>query len=218
MFEPPTETGVGEVHAAPRHVGHRWIDLILALTALFISGVSLYVAIQHGRIDNQMVQENARLVQANSWPFLQMEGNFSKTSASTLTLVNAGIGPAKLESLVVSYKGQPVDSLYSLLEQCCNLPADPTLRHELLPDGLSIVNSGGEVLRPGQSRTIIAIPASADKHVLSERFLAASESIAFLACYCSVFDQCWSSDLRSLHQQSLPVCSPGKHEFNQDAR
>lgn len=211
MFEPPTHTGVDEVHAHPRHSGHRWLDLILALTAVFISGVSLTVAIEHGRIERQ-------LVQANSWPFLQIEGNYSTRSATQITLVDAGIGPAKLESLAVLYKGAPVDDLFVLLERCCDLPKPPAERHAVLPDGLSINDAVGEVLRPGQVRSVMSIPGSPDNHALSERFLAASTDITYRACYCSVFDQCWMSNLSGLHPRSVAACPAEPHDFNHGYR
>ena len=53
-------------HEAP-HVAHitgsRWLDLTLALSAMFVSIVSLAVAVHHGNAMD-------RLVAANSWPFL----------------------------------------------------------------------------------------------------------------------------------------------------
>ena len=49
-------------HAA-HSTGRRWLDLTLALSAMFVSLVSLAVAVHHGNAMD-------RLVAANSWPFL----------------------------------------------------------------------------------------------------------------------------------------------------
>ena len=43
--------------------------MIVPLSALFISVVSLGVAILHGRTMEKMAEANAHLVAANSWPF-----------------------------------------------------------------------------------------------------------------------------------------------------
>ena len=43
--------------------GHRWLDLTLALSAMFVSIVSLILAVHSGHAMD-------RLVAANSWPFL----------------------------------------------------------------------------------------------------------------------------------------------------
>lgn len=217
MLEPPTHTGVDDVHAHPRHVGHRWLDLMLALTAIFISGVSLYVAVEHGRIERQLVQENAQLVQANSWPFLQIDGNYSDRTPTRISLVNAGIGPAKLERLRVFYRGEPVGDIRALLQQCCGLPADAAARKAVAPNGLMIADPSKSVLRPGQERPLIVIDADPDRHALADAFLKASRAISYQACYCSVFDVCWMSNLSGLQPHEVASCPTDGQDFNQDA-
>ena len=207
MSEPPIQTDVDHVHAHPRPVGHRWIDLILALSAVFISAISLYVAVEHGRIERQ-------LVQANSWPFLQVDGEYSTRSTTRISLVNAGIGPAKLESFQVLYRGTPVPDLYTLLSRCCGLALTPDGRRVQLPKGLSIADPSNEVLRPGEDRVVIEVPASPEQHDISDLFLKASDSITFDACYCSVFDQCWISNLASLRPREVRACASNVRNFN----
>ncbi len=209
MSEPPIQTGVDHVHAHPRPVGHRWIDLILALSAVFISAVSLTVAVEHGRIERQ-------LVQANSWPFLQIDSNYSTHAQTRILLVNAGIGPAKLETFQVLYQGRPVPDLYTLLRLCCGLAATPEDRKAQFPNGLSISEEGNQVFRPGEDRSVMVVPASPERHDVSERFLKASDAITFKACYCSVFDQCWISDLASLRPREVRACPFNVQNFNHD--
>ena len=209
MSEPPIETGVDHVHARPRPVGHRWIDLILALSAVFISAVSLTVAIEHGRIERQ-------LVQANSWPFLQVDKEYSTHTATRILLVNAGIGPAKLDTLQVLYQGRPVSDLYTLLRLCCGLAATPEGRQAQVPSGLSIFEQDNQVFRPGENRSLMVVPASPERHDLAELFLKASDAVTFEACYCSVFDQCWISDLVSLHPREVRACPSNVRNFNHE--
>ncbi len=209
MSEPPIQTGVDHVHAHPRPVGHRSIDLVLALSAVFISAVSLTVAVEHGRIERQ-------LVQANSWPFLQMESEYSTHNTSRILLVNAGIGPAKLETFQVLYQGRPVPDLYTLLRLCCGLAATPEGRHAQFPNGLSISEEGNQVLRPGETRSVMVVPGSPERHDMSELFLKASDAITFEACYCSVFDQCWISNLASLRPREVRACRPNVPDFNHE--
>ncbi|MBE7209687.1 MAG: hypothetical protein INR65_01590 [Gluconacetobacter diazotrophicus] len=220
-LEPPVHTGVDDVHAHPRHVGHRWFDLIIALTAIFISGVSLYVAVEHGRIEQQLVQENAklvegnaRLVEANSWPFLQLDSHYSDNRRSTISVVNAGIGPAKLETLQVFYGGRPEPDVYALLRDCCGLPADPAARTGLAPNGIQVSTVADSVLRPGETDVFIAVDATPEQHVLGVAFGKAAPAITFRACYCSVFDNCWISDLRGLKPEPVASCPAGAPNFN----
>ena len=209
MSEPPIQTGVDHVHAHPRPVGHRGIDLILALSAVFISAVSLTVAIEHGRIERQ-------LVQANSWPFLQVDSEYSTHAPTRILLVNAGIGPAKLETFQVLYKGRPVPALYTLLRLCCGLAATREGRQAQFPNGLPISEEGNQVLRPGEDRSVIMVPASPEQHDVSERFQKASDALGFEACYCSVFDQCWISDLASLRPREVRACPSDVQNFNHE--
>lgn len=215
MLEPPIHTSVDHVHAHPRHVGHRWIDLILALTAVFISGVSLYVAVEHGRIEQQLVHANAQLVQANSWPFLQIDGQYSRQSTTRISLVNAGIGPAKLETFEVLYQGQPIGDFYTLMQRCCGLATTPDGRRVQFPAGLSLAYRAKQVIRPGESQLVMEVPASPDQHDVSERFLKESKSITYRACYCSVFNQCWISNLAGLQPAPAATCPTGTSSFNE---
>ena len=218
MSEPPIHTGVDHVHAHPRHVGYRPLDLILALLAVFISAVSLYVAIDHGRTEQKLVQANAQLVQANSWPFLQVDDQFSTSSPTQIALVNAGIGPAKLESLQVLFHGQPVEDFYTLLKLCCGLSSNANDRKAQMPGGFAIYDAENQVLRPGERRLLMVVPATPTQHEISDRFLKASTDIQYRACYCSVFDQCWTSDLMTLKPQTAAACPVGMPGFNQNAR
>jgi len=91
-------------HAHPHGTGHRWLDLSLAASAMCVSLVSLVVAIHHGRTMERMAEANARLVAANSWPFLGYStGNVGPDGRNKIDLkvVNDGVGPAKIESFEI---------------------------------------------------------------------------------------------------------------------
>jgi len=52
-----------------------------------------------------------RLVQANSWPLVQLTYstlNADGTPHIHLDIANKGVGPARIESLEVTYNGEPV--------------------------------------------------------------------------------------------------------------
>ena len=55
MSEAPVESGVDEVQPVPRRTGRPHFDVIVALTAIFISAVSLFVAIEHGKTERVAV-------------------------------------------------------------------------------------------------------------------------------------------------------------------
>jgi hypothetical protein len=80
--------------------GHHWIDMTVAVAAVFISVVSRAVAILHGRTMERMAEENARLVATNSWPFRQY-GPGTVTTDREFLEACCGFDPAK---------GTPFDS------------------------------------------------------------------------------------------------------------
>jgi hypothetical protein len=96
------------------HTGHRWLDLTLALCAMFISIVSLALAVHHGNAMD-------RLVNANSWPFLTYQTDNEDAGGHRrilLKIENAGVGPARIETFEVWWQGQPVASAGELLRRC----------------------------------------------------------------------------------------------------
>src|SRR5580704_7329630 len=62
-------------HSHPSHTGHRWLDIVLGLSAMFVSVVSLVVAVEHGRTMERMADANTRMVDANSWPFVEFDSH-----------------------------------------------------------------------------------------------------------------------------------------------
>jgi len=114
------------------HTGHRWLDMTLGLSAMFVSVISLVVAIEHGRTmermaeaNERMVQANGRMVQASSWPFIQFETHNVDEHGNAdvrLVLVNEGIGPARIETFELWWNGQPMSSMKALFEACCAKP------------------------------------------------------------------------------------------------
>ncbi|MCQ8241815.1 hypothetical protein [Rhizosaccharibacter radicis] len=216
MQRSPIDTGVDHVHAHPRHTGQRRLDLLLALLAIFISAVSLFIAVEHGRTERELVTANARLVEANSWPFLQIEENFSPYDASTLSLRNAGVGPAKLVGLEVRYRGRIMTDEFALLHECCGVPEEAVARRAFFPRGIPVQTAFNEVISPRQVLTFLTLPPVENRQEFSNRFIAAGPDITYRACYCSVFDQCWMSDMLSLKPQLIPNCPPDMRNFNQD--
>ncbi len=64
MSKAPIQVTPDEVHVHPHKTGHGLFDIAITLAAIFISGLSLFVAIEHGKTERD-------LVAANSWPFLR---------------------------------------------------------------------------------------------------------------------------------------------------
>ncbi len=205
---PPVNTGAEGVHAEPRRTGHRLLDLSIALSAILISLTSLAIAIHHGRVQQ-------KLVAANSWPFLTWMTSYDFDEGRqmfSLMLLNSGVGPAKLEKLVVRYDGKPVRGWVELLQACCGVPQDFTL------DDVREVGfvSGGRVkgvIRANQHVLLLRLARLPDRPKVWEQFGAARLKLTFDACYCSIVGECWESDLKSLHPLSVGQCDATPDDY-----
>jgi hypothetical protein len=197
----PVETGADDVQAHPRHTGHRWLDMALALSAIFISAVSLAVAIEHGRTERD-------LVAANSWPFLrEIRANEYSTGPegtySAIGVSNGGVGPAKLESFEVFDKGVAVRSGLDLLRHCCGLGPTAEDATRQLPHGFHYSVTDHTVLRAGEPTATLSVPQGSP---VGDAFKDALKDLSFRACYCSILDQCWISNLQDTRTTPVKAC------------
>jgi len=195
-----------EVHQHPHRTGHRWVDFAVPLSALAVSVISLVIAIHHGHTMQKMAEENARLVEANSWPLLQFTtGNANDKGEPEITLKveNAGVGPAKLISLEIFHGDQRLRTPRDLVQAL-----DPAMTHPQLSLGVTMPI----VLRAGDSQLIIGMKRGGQE-ALWDKLNTTRFELKFRACYCSVFDECWVSDLATVSPQHVEHCAVSADTF-----
>jgi hypothetical protein len=209
MDEPPVHVTPDEVHAHAHKTGRPRLDLVIALSAIFISAVSLVVAIEHGRTERD-------LVAANSWPFLRsiLDNGYNDDRDTTIGVTNAGVGPAKVKSIEVFYDGRPVSSARDLLRRCCGLSSDPEVEHRQLPATFAWSLVDDSVVRPGEDNAVVRIHHDSTAPEVQRRLSDSLLRIGFRACYCSVFDECWVGNLLSTNTRRVRRCEPPEHPFN----
>lgn len=196
----------------PKRTGHRWIDLIVAFSALAISTVSIFVAYQ----SNQSME---RLARASSWPFIQLgSGNASDEGADQLAfgVSNVGTGPARVYTFEMRVDGQPLPPgthlLTRLLQACCAAEfSDATERA-----GNPIEAMGREMSSPVQERFLapsgdiyaVIWPRTERNTELWQALDVARQSgrITSTACYCSVFEECWVARSDTFPPQEVNSC------------
>jgi hypothetical protein len=182
-----------EVDAAPeteyhhhRRTGHSWLDITLAVSAMFISLVSLFLALQHGRVLEKMVQ-------ADTWAFVT--AGFSNydpdlTPHPRLIIVNKGVGPAQVQTLEVFYNGTPQPSRRSLIRSILK-PADPNYRPRFFESDVI-----GGVLTAKEEVNFLDFPASYYTPDEYATIRGALDKLEFRICYCSVLGECSVLDTR----------------------
>ena len=180
-------------HHEPHQTGHRWLDIGIAVFALIVSVASVAVTMIHGRTMERMADANARLVEANSWPFVDYQSSNAGPDPSVplvrLTIENNGVGPAKIESVELSWRGISYPDGIKLLDACCGLKRTEGDQRQLN----SVSN---RVLRAGDEINFLSVLRTSANGDAFDRLEAARKSsdLRVRVCYCSVFDECWESD------------------------
>jgi hypothetical protein len=182
----------------------QWVELMLGGAALAVSAISLWVAIG-------TEQANRQMVAAASWPLVQADtSNLPEDGRPVIKflLMNGGVGPAKLKTLEVSWRGRAYAGALPFLAACCGYkpfagPAD------LSSVGRTPVTTGGvrnTVILAGEKRTFLRMPLGPDNVVVWRKLDSARRELKFRACYCSVFDECWDSTLIDLESTRVKAC------------
>jgi hypothetical protein len=200
-----------ETSHAPHHTGRRWLDLTLALCAIFISIVSLAIAVHHGLAMD-------RLVNANSWPFLTYHTDNQDAAGHrdiSLRIDNAGVGPARFETFEVWWQGQPVASADELLRRCCMPESGSKIDAAAARSmNLSVGVIAPSVMRAGGEQSFLGLELADANAAIWHRLDVARMQIKMRACYCSVFDECWETDLRQTSTKSVKSCPAVKVPFS----
>lgn len=197
-------------HVHHRKAGH-WIDFAIPAAALFISLISILIAYHHGEVMTELVDLNAKLVRANSLPYLEL-GYSNATPIGRVHrrvfAINSGVGPAKIQSVEIQVDGRQVTNPDELLTACCG---GRPINTRLITSTLL-----GRMLRAGDTITYLDFGAASDTEV-ARKFMTASRAgrIVVTACYCSVFDECWT---RSTKETSDPrpvrVCPMPERQYS----
>ena len=186
-----------EVHEHHHKVGHRWIDLALALSALILSIASITIAIENDR-------SMKRLVTANSWPYLEMgHGNeLDGTPTVHFDVENAGIGPAIIEKFVVTYNGKPVATSMELLHRCCGTPDNPEAKNL----GVAIDLVSGRVLPAREKIEFLRLTRQNSNLGSWTKLNVERFKVSMAVCYSSVFGEHWITQSGSVKARSVDSC------------
>ena len=184
-------------HHHHHHTGRKWLDVTLGVSAVFISLMSLFLAIQHGRVMEKMVQ-------ATTWPYVMVRFSTSNPDGSPhvrLLVANKGVGPAKVESLEVFYRDTAQPGGEALLQAILK----PTDKHHLPFLQSDVVNS---VMAANDDVAIVDLQAANFTPQENETLRAAMPELSFRVCYCSVFDECSVLDTRKeLRPDPVNACT-----------
>jgi hypothetical protein len=140
------------------------------------------------------------MVEANSWPFVDFSTHnvSDKGSAEVrLVLTNEGIGPARIETFELWWRGKSMSSPTQLLKACCT--PEPGHGHGDPVVGLGLASP--RILRAGEHIDFLTVGLTATDREVFVKLNSERDYIRTRVCYCSVFDECWIKEGGDLVQK-----------------
>jgi hypothetical protein len=151
------------------------------------------------------------MVAAAYWPFIKVDdGNADDEGNPRLIfrVTNSGVGPAKVQSFELFWKGRAYPRSYTLMKDCCGLDLaryrEDVFRHRATPIVDDFV--AGRVIRAGETVNFLDIKLGPDNEKMWDALDAARRDIRYRICYCSVFDECWLDQHGDLNPARVATC------------
>lgn len=185
----------------------RWFHIAVA-TSMVISALSALIATLHtGRTMSALVEQNAKLVRASSTPVLEFgHGNTLNDGSAALefTVRNVGTGLARVVWFELRVDDKPMNNMGTAIRTVSSESA-LGLSFSSNPIASRTLASGSETRLMGWRQPA---PAEADLLRAWQAFdKARFTRVAVEACYCSVFEECWTSRLNGDVPKPTAACS-----------
>ena len=162
---------------------------LLAITAIILSLAALFVSI----LEISAIRDEQRV---QVWPYVEIKESYSGEGFS-LTVINKGIGPARVRSVAVRFEGKEYENLDELI---LNSVGE---ENAFSYDVYSSSNPSRSVMSPGQEIILFGVPWEPRTRLLLERW---GQNIEIELCFCSVYDECWNSRLGGDEPQPVAEC------------
>lgn len=156
----------------------------LALAALLLSMMALFVSIYEARILKEQQQIMLAQEKTSVWPYLdgRLAYEYSDKIRIRYTLENKGIGPSKIRRMKLLFDDHPIESYTELLDSL----------DQFFPDssdvGVSYRVAEGEVISPDEKMELLVIEGLRFPNDWQK---VRELNLQFDLCYCSVYDDCW---------------------------
>lgn len=213
---------IEKAHVHQKKLGIPWYDMAVPIAALFVSFVSIFIAWHHGQVMKELVVQNEKIVEAESFPYVEIDtsdlDSDRRTAAFRLTVQNQGVGPARIGEVTMTVNGQAVPDFPTLIDRCCahGLPQSVqrgAKKFRGMKNGDVVLSTlRDRMIRPGEAVDAFDWEVTDTNREVIDRLKAgfASNAIRTSICYCSVFDDCWTrtdDDRRPTAVNQCPVAS-----------
>ncbi|MEM1380207.1 MAG: hypothetical protein AAGH41_06240 [Pseudomonadota bacterium] len=137
-----------------------------------------------------------RAAEAQVWPYIEISPGYNSEGFS-FSLENKGVGPARVRYATLYYAGAPMESIDAMLLDI--LGPEDTFGYERYrandPTGM-VVSAREEV-------NLFSVDWDPVTRRLSQLL---STGLEIEACYCSVYDRCWTTSMRIQEPVEVASC------------
>ncbi len=172
----------------------RWFHIAVAASMVLSAVAALIGSLHTSRTMSALVEQNAKLVRANSTPMLEFgHGNRADGAANLIFQVrNVGSGLARVVWFELLLDGKPMSNMLQAVNQ---LSPDLSNRPQLVTGPVA-----KRILAPGAEKLVLSWKRPPDTNVAEIKAWDALNQARFNritveACFCSVFQECWVSKL-----------------------
>ena len=184
-----------------KSISSETLNFIIAVSAIAISAASFYATYLQARAADQQVK-------AMTYPLLQLDhGNFDLETQSEklyFSLLNSGVGPARVNEVRYAYNGRTYTSLHKFLQACCQLEyqnyIDQVSAKQIGLDSIMVTDQAkNTILSAGDEQNLMTMPKTSQNEELWNRINRARfEKFGVELCYCSLLDQCYELSANQL--------------------
>jgi hypothetical protein len=178
---------------------------LMALMALLISFVSLWISISEIRIMKEETQLMRNQQKASVWPYLDMNLSFKYADQIEVTykVTNKGIGPALINSIELLEDEEVIPSDYmAILDLFLPLVEGEEANKSV---NLSTGLSRNQVLSPDEEMVLLKLTCDRFKND-QKRLMEFFRHHSFEVCYSSIYEDSWRVFRSGQVPQSVAEC------------
>ncbi len=185
----------------------RWFNVAVAACMVLTAASSLVTSLRTSATMREMLDQNRRLVRASSTPVLEFStGNLTSDGARSINLSvsNVGNGFARIVWFELSLKdGPPAKSMRDLILSLEPGDGEPDIVTRTIAPRLFPAGRDDEIAKWPRPGAQDLVGQRRWDRLNKERF-----RLKVRACFCSVLQECWLSNLNGDVPQPVPQCDP----------
>lgn len=167
------------------------IQTVLAVSGFFVAIIALYAALN----ESDAVRKQQ---QASVWPHIQIAKSFEAyvdRARVAIYAQNAGIGPARIIYIQALVNGKGATNWFDAVEM---LVGEQSISTWTIADTVLSPEQNIRLMETGSDAPDAAV------RILNDAFQ--SGNIVVKICYCSVFDECWMTELLNRKPRPIDQC------------